>query len=81
MMTRTTVAASSIGRRKTAKAMKRAIGPAAVDQQIRAAISVCWMMLPEKKRTPENVAAHIRRITERALKNLTDDAKEFELDG
>jgi len=64
--------------KKMGKAMKAMFGPAAVDQQIRAAISTCWMMLPEKKRTPEAVAAQIRRITERALKNLADDAREFE---
>ena len=37
----------------------------AVDQQIRQAISTCWMMLPAKGRTPEAVAREIRRLVDR----------------
>ena len=61
------------------KAMRAMFGPGAVDQQVRSAISTCWMMLPEDRRTPENVAAEIRRIVERALSNMTDDAATFGL--
>jgi hypothetical protein len=42
-----------------------------------AAISTCWMMLPEEKRNPEAVADEIRRIVERALANLKEDATAF----
>jgi hypothetical protein len=59
------------------KAMREMFGPGGVDQQVRAAISTCWMMLPEEKRNPQAVAAEIRRITERALSNLAEDAKVF----
>jgi hypothetical protein len=58
-------------------AMREMFGPGAVDQQIRAAISTCWTILPKDKRTPDVVAAEIRRIVERALRNLKDDAKAF----
>ena len=59
------------------KAMRDMFGPGGVDQQVRAAISTCWMMLPEDKRNPEAVAAEIRRIVERALANLKEDATAF----
>lgn len=58
-------------------AMREMFGPAQVDQQIRAAISTCWMMMPPGKKTPEAVAAEVRRILERALANLAEDAKAF----
>ncbi|MGA2501922.1 MAG: hypothetical protein ABSH20_29625 [Tepidisphaeraceae bacterium] len=53
------------------------IGPSGVDQQIRQAISTCWMMLPEDKKNPEALAEEIRRIVERALANLKEDATAF----
>ena len=58
-------------------AMRKMWGPAVVDQQIRQAISMCWMMLPEDKRNPQTVAKEIRRIVERALATLEDDIKAF----
>lgn len=58
-------------------AMRDMFGPAQVDQQIRGAISTCWMMLPPEKRTPEAIATEMRRIVERALNNLKDDAAAF----
>jgi hypothetical protein len=48
-----------------------------VDQQIGQAISMCWMMLPKDKKNPDAVAAEMRRIVERALANLKEDAKAF----
>jgi len=58
-------------------AMREMLGPGAVDQQSRQAISTCWMMLPVKGRTPEAVAREIRRLVDRALTNLADDAGAF----
>lgn len=60
--------------------MRRMFGPQAVDNAIRQAISTCWMVLPDDKRTAENVEAEIRRLVDRALSNFRDDAKTF-LDG
>ena len=59
------------------KAMRDMFGPSGVDQQIRAAISTCWTMLPVASRTPDAVAVEIRRIVERALSNLAEDATAF----
>jgi len=67
------------GPKDPAKAMRDMFGPQAVDQQIRQAISTCWMMLPEQQRNVAAVGAEIRRIVDRALKDLNDDAKAFGL--
>jgi len=53
------------------------MGPHAVDQQIRQAISMCWMALPAGRKSVEMVEAEIRRIVERALKDLKEDASVF----
>lgn len=58
-------------------AMRDMLGPGAVDQQIRQAIATCWMMLPDDKKDHQTVAAEIRRIVERALANMDDDAAAF----
>jgi hypothetical protein len=58
-------------------AMREMFGPGGVDQQVRAAISTCWMMLPPEKRNPQAVGVEVRRIVERALANLAEDAKAF----
>ena len=63
--------------KKMSAAMREMLGPQAVDQQIRQAISFCWQMLPEDKKNPEAVAAEIRRVVERALANLKEDAESF----
>jgi len=59
------------------KAMRAMFGPQQVDQEIRQAISMCWMMMPDEKKNPDAVAAEIRRIVERALANLKEDAQAF----
>jgi hypothetical protein len=51
--------------------------PDTVDRQISQAIMMCWMLLPPDKRTVPVVSSEIRRIVERALKNLEDDARVF----
>ncbi|MBU0640964.1 MAG: hypothetical protein KKB50_19040 [Planctomycetes bacterium] len=61
----------------TAKKMQAMFGPQQVDQEIRQAIALCWMMMPEDKKNPEAVAAEIRRIVDRALANLKEDAGTF----
>jgi hypothetical protein len=62
---------------KVREIMTTTVGPSTVDSQIRQAISVCWAMLPEEKRTVAGVEAEIRRQVERALKDLRDDAAAF----
>jgi hypothetical protein len=53
------------------------MGPGHVDQAIRSAIQACWMALPKDRRTVAEVEKQIRRITERALQSLREDAGAF----
>jgi hypothetical protein len=52
-------------------------GPFLVDQAIRRAISHCWMVLPEKERTPARVEQEILRVVSRALKEMWEDVAAF----
>ncbi len=56
------------GFRKMVQAM-----PGAVDESIRQAIQFCWMGMPDEKQNVEAVSAEVRRIVERALRNLAED--------
>jgi hypothetical protein len=54
-----------------------AVGPFAVDQMIRQAIAACWMMLPQQQRTFEAVESNVRRVVDRALRDLQEDSAAF----
>ncbi len=64
---------------KGRKAMRDMLGPQAVDQAIGQAISTCWMMLPDDKKNVASVEAEIRRVVDRALENLREDSRAFEI--
>jgi hypothetical protein len=64
---------------EAAKAYHDMMGPQAVDQAVRQAITFCWMVLPQGRKSVEAVEAEIRRIVERALKDLREDAQAFGL--
>ena len=57
--------------------MRWHLGPNQVDQSLRQTIMLCWHMLPEDKRTIGNVEKQIRRLMDRALENMREDAGEF----
>jgi hypothetical protein len=61
------------------KRMREMFGPGQVDQQIRQAIHVCWMMLPEDRKTVDELEAQLRRIVDRAFKDLREDTNAFGL--
>ncbi len=52
-----------------------------VDQSLRMAVQFCWMALPKEKRNPEEVERQLRRLLDRALRDLREDAAEFGIDG
>ncbi len=62
---------------KLRETMGAALGPQAIDHQIRQAISFCWAMLPKERRNIPAVEAEIRRIVDRALANLREDGRAF----
>jgi hypothetical protein len=69
---------------KDPEAMKRLrafLSPQQVDHQIRQAIQFCWMALPPEQRNVEEVEKQIRRIVERALRDLREDADSFGFGG
>jgi hypothetical protein len=57
--------------------MRQMVGPQGVDQQLRQAISLCWSIMPPERKTVEAIEAEIRRLVDRALKDLREDAKAF----
>lgn len=63
--------------KKAREAMRTMLGPQAVDQAVRQAITTCWMLLPEDKKNVAALEAEIRRIVDRALDNLRQDAQAF----
>jgi hypothetical protein len=61
------------------KRMQGFFGPQQVDQQIRQAIQFCWMALPPERQNVQEVETQIRRIVERAFRDLREDAESFGL--
>jgi hypothetical protein len=62
---------------ETSDSFRKMLGPQQVDEQIRQAIHFCWMSLPADRKNVAEVEKEVRRIMERALKNLRDDADAF----
>ena len=59
------------------KTLQEMLGPQAVDNAVRQAISICWMALPRDKKSVDDLEREIRRLMERALKDLKEDARVF----
>jgi hypothetical protein len=62
---------------KAAAAMAKMLGPGQVDQTIRQAIRLCWMSLPPKRKNVKELEKQVRRIFERALRDIREDSKHF----
>jgi len=60
-----------------AKTMRSMHGPQAVDQALRQAVSICWMMLPDDKKNVSAVEHEIRRLIDRIIADLHEDAEAF----
>jgi len=59
--------------------MRRMFGPGQVDVQIRQAIHLCWMLLPDDKKTVDDLEKQLCRIVDRAIRDLREDADAFGL--
>ena len=59
--------------------MHEYFGPQQVDNQIRQAIQFCWMMLPADRKNVDGVEKEIRRLVDRALRDLREDYQSFGL--
>ena len=63
----------------TAKFSKM-MGPGQIDVSIRQALQLLWMIMPEDRKTVDEVEKEFRRLAERALKDLREDATAFRRD-
>ena len=52
-----------------------------LDTQIRQAIQMLWFALPPERRNIAEVEKEFRRLADRALQNLREDAASFDLPG
>jgi hypothetical protein len=59
--------------------MREFLGPSQVDQAIRHAMQMCWMMLPAEKKNLEEVKRQIQRLVDRALRDAEEDREAFGL--
>ena len=62
-----------------AKNMREMFSPAQIDQSVRQAMQFCWLMLPENAKTVDELERQFRRIVDRAIKDLREDADAFGL--
>ena len=57
--------------------MASMMGPAQADHQIRQSLQFVWMMLPRERRNVDEVEREFRRLAERALRDMREDAQAF----
>jgi hypothetical protein len=60
-----------------AERMKEFFGPTQIDHFVRQAIQFCWLGLPKEKKSVDEVERQIRRLVDRALRDLREDFDEF----
>jgi hypothetical protein len=51
--------------------------PHLVQEAINRAITFCWVLLPQDRRSAKEIAAQIRRVVDRTLANLEEDEAAF----
>ena len=73
------MAVFSAGDSDSNEKMRSMFGPGQVDQSVRQAIHLCWMMLPEGSKTVDELEKHFRRLVDRAIRDLREDADAFGL--
>jgi len=52
-----------------------AMGPGAADKAVRDAIQLCWMTLPKDRRSLPELEATVRRLVDRAFRDMQEDNK------
>jgi len=60
-----------------ARQMREFFSPSQIDHQIRQVIQFCWMALPKEKRNIDELERQIRRLVDRALRDVREDFDEF----
>ena len=59
--------------------MRDVFGPNQVDFTVRQAIQSCWWALPDDARNVDELEKQIRRLVDRALRDVREDAAAFGL--
>ena len=54
-------------------------GPNQIDTQLRQLIQTCWMVLPEDKKSVDEVGWLFRPMVDRAFKDMREDGEAFGL--
>jgi hypothetical protein len=57
--------------------MREFFGPVQVDFMVRNAMQMCWMGLPKENRNVDELERQIRRIVDRALRDVREDFDQF----
>lgn len=57
--------------------MREFFSPSQVDQSVRHALQMCWIMLPNDKRNADELELQFRRIVDRVLKDMHEDDQAF----
>jgi hypothetical protein len=65
------------GDEERAEKMRDFMSPNYIDHQIRQAIQFLWMVLPKDKRNVDEIERQVRRIVDRALRDLREDFDNF----
>jgi len=58
-------------------AFRKMLGPGHVAQSVGQAIQACWMMLPEKRKTLDDLEKEFRRLVDRAFREMREDEANF----
>jgi len=53
------------------------LGPGHVAQSVGQAIQACWMMLPQKRKTLDDLEKEFRRLVDRAFRDMREDDASF----
>ena len=56
---------------------RKMLGPGAVDQMVRHALQMCWIILPDSPTKVDDVEREFRRVVDRALRDQREDHGKF----
>ena len=59
------------------KLMHRMQNAGHVDQMLRNTLQMCWMALPQDRQTVEELESQMRRLLDRAIRDLREDEVAF----
>jgi hypothetical protein len=62
---------------KRTEAFRAMMSPGQIDHTIRQTIQFLWMMLPKEKRNVDEVEKELRRLVDRAIRDLREDFDAF----